>query len=312
VPSRPEYSSAGQFSVARAALPGTLLHAALLLGMNGGCEHTVVLGTDCPQMKAQCSADESPALVGEPKDDATAEAGASELIKTDDAGSSAQDSGNKEREAAVERLDAGPGDAQADALVSTDAFVPLAIANASFERNGGLSGDVVLGSVLSKVTAITTPIIVIFAELPNWYACWPGTVSSVSREPLFDAGMAPQQADYLYFGNINGTPVRQMLPAPMQPGVSYALEMDVLSQPDTGTHLMVEVRGASNECGVGALLGSSKPIDPEGKWTTTCVEFKSGTAYPYLLVSPGYEGPSPSLSTRLSLDSIRQVSSCPK
>src|SRR5690606_20356456 len=89
-----------------------------------------------------------------------------------------------------------------DARVPDDAgrpmvFVPLQIQNPDFERNGGLGGDVVLANLIGGLVPVP-PVTLVFAQLPNWYACWFLSVNSVSWE-LDDAGAPQRVGDYLSF-----------------------------------------------------------------------------------------------------------------
>jgi hypothetical protein len=49
---------------------------------------------------------------------------------------------------------------------------------------------------------------------------------------------------------------------------------------------------------------------PDGVLTRTCVEFTADQDYDYLLLAPGHEGPEPSGSARLLLDTLRPVQAC--
>jgi hypothetical protein len=202
--------------------------------------------------------------------------------------------------------EAGPPEAGPSEAGAPD-FEPLPILNPDFERNGGLGGDLVVSNFLGGLIPIP-PVTLVFAELPNWYACWFLAVNSVSWE-VDDAGVPQRVGDYLSFA-LENIPVRQKLEAPMQAGTTYAFEMDVVGQADNGAELYVAVKGANDVCAAGTLLGRSANIPARNGWGTTCVEFTADQDYSHLLIVPGYEGPKPPASTRLWLDTLRQVPSC--
>jgi len=196
--------------------------------------------------------------------------------------------------------DAGAGDV---AIRSN----PLVIQNPSFERNGGVGGDVLLEKLISLFPVVN----LIFAELPDWYACFPLSVSSLTW--LLDGDAGAQQSptgDYLSFV-INGTSVRQQLAAPLVPGTAYAFEFDVISESGGGQNLYLEARGAAALCGNGVVLGRSPVVRDGADWSTSCVSFTADDAYSYLLLAPNYEGNAPGLTARLRVDGLRQVERCP-
>ena len=277
----------------------------------GACTRTVVLGTDCPEPDSICT-DETSSPVA--RDTDPQEGGA----RGEDAGSDGgEDAGEKTKDAAVETLpdiglDAGPTELDAEAGVAA----LLTIQNPDFERNGGIGGDLVLRSLLGGVLPPVTSII--FAELPGWYACWTATVYSTSREFDLDAGLMQPQDDYLTFV-VNGAPVRQQLPSPMQAGARYALQMEVWGRPEPGETLSLEIHGAFHNadagangpaCEQGPLLGKSGPLPDNAGWTPVCVEFLADRAYTHLLIAPATTRMPASGTARLSLDGLRSVSSC--
>jgi hypothetical protein len=180
----------------------------------------------------------------------------------------------------------------------------LLVENPSFERNGGVGGDVLLDKLISLFPLVN----LVFADLPSWYACFPLAVSSVTLLDSPDAGIAPSPTgDYLSFV-VNGTSVRQQLPAPMVPGAAYAFAFDVISdEPE----LYLEARGATALCGDGVVLGRSPVLPTSGTWAPSCVTFTADQAYDYLLLAPGHEGRAPGLTSRVRIDGLRQVESCP-
>lgn len=254
-----------------------------------------MLGTDCPGDEGSCAQ-----VIVEA--DAGGDPGAPEA--------SAEDA-NVEGDPPEASVDAGGMDEPTpDAAPPRDAANSelLVVDNPNFERNGGIGGDVVLASLLGKLVPIP-PITIIFADLPGWYACRPLAVTS-GTDFLGDAGaQLPGGSDFLSF-TVNGTPVRQELKMPMLKGHTYAFEIDALNLTDNSSRLFVQVLGANDECGTGTELGRS-PLLPENRLTHTCVEFTPDQNYAYLLIAPGHEGPDPSASTRLLVDTLRPVSSCP-
>jgi hypothetical protein len=314
-------SDRAQPSLHRALTPGVVAFALGVLSF--GCSSTVVLGTDCPERRGKCA--QESVSVPEPVERGDAnepDAGGVDA----DVPSSTYDSGDKNKDATVVQ----PGDAGAP---DTAVIVPLvdaghmvlAIDNPDFERNGGIGGDLVLAEVLEQLRI--PPINVIFAKLPNWYACFPFAVSSMSREQVAQDGGPPvPRADYLAFGGYgipllpitlpvedpSGTPARQLLPAPMQPGATYALEMEVWSRPDNGAEFYAEISGSDAKCDVGTLLASSPVIPDNLGWSKVCVEFTPDRPFSHLLIGPAYVGSSPPTSgARLWIDSLRPLARCP-
>jgi hypothetical protein len=195
-------------------------------------------------------------------------------------------------------------DVPADNAGIAERTAPLLVKNPSFERNGGVGGDVLLDKLISLFPLVN----LIFADLPSWYACFPLSVSSVTLLDSPDAGLAPSPTgDYLSFV-VNGTSVRQQLPAPMVPGAGYAFAFDVISD-EPGLYL--EARGATALCGDGVVLGRSPALPTSGSWTPSCVAFTADQAYDYLLLAPGHEGRAPGPTSRVRIDGLRQVASCP-
>lgn len=276
----------------------------------GGCAQTVVIGSECPERESDCARDAEPDAEDEPDAEEPEEAGSSK-----DAGPDPMDAG-QEAAAADGALEAGQPDTSVASDGAAEAGVPylsLGLRNPDFERNPGVpAGDVVVSNV---VDAITLGIVI--AELPYWYACWFGSVNSVTWELDQDAGMPLYRGDYLSLVlnsvfNAKIEPVRQRLPMPMQVGASYSFEMDVLGLPDNGAQLFLEIRGHhGTDCdGESAVLVRSELL-PDRKWGTICMQFTPQQAYTHFSIGPTYTGPKPSTNARVRLDTLRQVASCP-
>ena len=215
-------------------------------------------------------------------------------------------------------LDSGASEALPNAVVSdagTDrnpvadpGLPPIALQNTSFERHGGIGGDVVLSAAVSTLVPVA-PIDTVFAELPHWFACIPLSVSSLTLPTQADAGSAQSASgDYLSFV-INGTTVREGLTVPLTVGVTYALTAQVMNR-GGGGKLHLEVRGATTACGSGYVLGRSALVPQGSDWTSTCVAFTADKPYTYLLLAPSVDGTAPPSNARFSLDELRQVASC--
>ncbi|MDB4975013.1 MAG: hypothetical protein JWN48_3354 [Myxococcaceae bacterium] len=214
-------------------------------------------------------------------------------------------------------LDAGL-DGMVSTLMPADAsdaetqapFEPLELYNLSFERHGGVGGDVVLSNTVSFLVPVP-PVDTIFAELPNWFACIPLSVSSLTWQQHTDAGFSPSAfGDYLSFV-INGTTVRQALGSPMTVGHSYSLEALVLWHYDGAPAPHLEVRGSTSTCGAGYILGRSAVVPDANNWARTCVTFRADKPYSYLLLAPAVDTGKAPASARFYLDELRQVASCP-
>lgn len=196
----------------------------------------------------------------------------------------------------------------ADSAVTED-FASLALYNLSFERRGGVGGDIVLSNTVSVLVPIA-PVDTVFAQLPNWYACVPLAVSSLTWMNTADAGAEmAASGDYLSFV-INGTTVRQALGAPLTPGTRYSFEANVATVGAGADSLRLEVQGSTSVCGAGTSIGRSAPLPQSGRWTRACVTFTVDEPYTYLLLAPSYEGAAPPVSARFYLDELRQVASC--
>jgi hypothetical protein len=290
-----------------ASLAGTLLPLCSV-----SCEQLVVLGTECPEASGPCIVQGA----GD-KRDAGEDLDAGEELAADAAlATGADDTGVDTRadtglpEAGVQMLnDAAAQDGASDA--TTASFLPLGLQNPEFQRNPGVpAGDLVLSDL---VDAITLGIVI--ADLPNWYACWFGSVNSVSWDLDQDAGAPLYRGDYLSLV-LNSVfdskiePARQKLAMPMQAGASYALEMDVLGLPDNGAQLYMEIRGHDADCGGDGTMLARAEIQPERTWTTLCMQFTPQQNFSYFLIGTGYSGAQPSTNARVRLDTLRQVSSC--
>lgn len=272
----------------------------------GGCTRTLVLGTDCPDQSHECS--QESVTVHEPGANDQLDAGDDE--QREDAGPSGpEDASGRERDVIItipdlQHFPDAATDANLDAIA---AFSLLDVQNPEFERNGGLGGDLVLSKLIGTLLPIP-PIPLLFAELPGWYACWATTVHSVSRDLTLDAGLDTN--DYLMFA-VNGTPVRQQLPQPTDAGAKYAIELLVQSRPDPAERLMLEIRGANEECAVGDLLGTTQELPGDAGWTPVCIEFATSQSYKYLLIAPNAIGTTrPNGASRLALDDLRSVLGC--
>jgi hypothetical protein len=276
--------------------------AGLLLAMVG-CSPLVALGTECPESRTVC-------MNAQPDEGDAMDA---QVPMPIDGGEDASSS---------------PGaDAARDATDPAPVFTPLLVQNRDFDRKGGVGGDLVLSETVDAITlGVPDSLGISLADVSNWYACWYGTVNSITWQLDQDAGVPAVMGDYLSF-TLNSAlsrqgviePVRQQLAAPMEVGATYAFEMDVLSRPDNGAELYVEFRGrtlvAGDDCAVstidnGVSLARSEIIDAAG-WTTVCLQFTAQDPFTHLLIVPGYEGPQPSGNARLRLDTLRQVSGCP-
>lgn len=278
------------------------LAGVLLALCGGGCAQIVVLGTDCPDADGPCIM----ALEQPDAADAPADTGVRTQETLDAGVTRASDAGPQPRTDAA---------AQPDSAFSG---VSLGLRNPEFQRNQGVpAGDVVLSKALSDGLDLIA-LSVVISDLPNWFACWVGSVNAVSWDLDQDVGTPLYQGDYLSLvlnaallnpGKIE--PARQDLSTPMQVGVTYAMQMDVLGLPDNGSQLYMEIRGHSGDCtSTGSMLARVE-IPPERRWTTLCLEFTPQQAFTQFLISAGYTGPQPSPAARVRLDSLRQVSACP-
>jgi len=271
-----------------------------LVGLSGACNRTVVLGSECPDIDTVCSEpDELPSQPGSPV------VGSERDAAPDELGGGATDADSED----TPQLDGALSEELDDAgqAVIGQPLVSLAVYNPSFERGGGLPGDVVLVSLVGTLLPLP-PVTWALTTLPNWYACLPLAVSSESREPG-DAGAFQSGGDYVSFV-ANGTTVRQTLAAPMAKGTSYAFVLDVISRSEGSQNLFVEVRGARQQCGEGIVLGRSRLLRDSADWQSTCVSFVASDNFTQLLLGPGWEGVMPSPGARLLIDNLRQVESC--
>jgi hypothetical protein len=225
--------------------------------------------------------------------------------------------GPRSPEVPLPSMDAGVDSAVVDPSPATDAgdasvavsFTPISLYNLSFERKGGLGGDVVLSNTVSVLVPIP-PVDTVFAQLPNWYACIPLAVSSLTWIDRADAGAEKSEfGDYLSFV-INGTSVRQALGAPLTPGIHYAFEAKVVAVGEGTGNLHLDVQGSTSVCGAGASIGRSAQLPQAQGWTRACVTFTADKPYTYLLLAPSYDGAAPPGSSRLYLDELQQVASC--
>jgi hypothetical protein len=253
--------------------PLTLLLS--VLGLTVSCSENVLLGSACPFGEQTCILVEPDAAVSlQPPVTSTRPLDTEVPLASMDAGvdSSAPSAGPS---------DAGDGSAPAS-------FASVVFYNLSFERRGGVGGDVVLSNTVSVLIPIP-PVDTVFAMLPNWYACVPLGVSSLTWMNRADAGSEKSEfGDYLSFV-INGTAVRQQLGAPS---------------------LHLDVQGATSVCGAGTSIGRSAVLSQSERWTRACVTFTADKPYTYLLLAPSHDGAAPPGSARLYLDELRQVASC--
>jgi hypothetical protein len=186
-------------------------------------------------------------------------------------------------------------------------FAALSVRNPSFERDGGVGGDLLLIDLVGFFVEVPP----VLAELPHWFTCIPFSISSLSwlgRES--SATPAAQIGDYLAF-NADGTAARQRLPAPMQRGATYAFEVDVLSETNGANNMFLEARGATADCRAGIVLGRSPVVSDSPDWQTTCVTFRADDAYSHLLLAAHWEDKRPAFGSRLRVDGLRQVPACP-
>jgi hypothetical protein len=284
-------------------LPGLGVMGMLALG---ACTRTLVLGTDCPDQIRECT-QESVNEPVQPGSDDRLDAG-EDLNPADATLMVPEDAGIKLRDAGVvpdlHHVPDAASDASLDAIPT---FSLLDVANPEFQRNGGLGGDLVLSKLIGTLLPIP-PFPLLFAELPSWYACWATSVNSVSRDLVLDGGIATN--DYLMFV-VNGTPVRQQLSQPLEAGAKYALALSIQSYPDPMERLVLEIRGANEECAVGDLLASTQELPGDAGWSPVCMEFATSRAYKYLLIAPNTIGSMrPSNASRMALDDLRSVPGC--
>jgi hypothetical protein len=276
------------------------------------CTRTLLLGTECPELAAECITTPAPADAGEEDVDAEAEPPDQTGL---DAGPGSLDAALSDTGTSTPNvpapIDADTALPDAGADDATPPLVSLALANPEFERNPGVpAGDVVLAN------NVLDPIIgVVISDLPSWYACWVGSVNSVTWDLDQNVGTPLYKGDYIslvlnsIFNN-KIEPARQKLSAPMRVGATYALELDVLGLPDNGAQLYVEVRGHDSDCGDGTLLARSATL-PERSWTPLCLTFSPERAFSHFSIGTGYAGPQPSTNARVRLDTLRQRPSCP-
>jgi hypothetical protein len=211
-------------------------------------------------------------------------------------------------DSAVAPLDEAPLDAGEDGSLPVS-YPPISLYNLSFERRGGVGGDVVLSNTVSVLVPIP-PVDTVFAQLPNWYACIPLSISSLTWMDRVDAGSAKSEfGDYLSFV-INGTTVRQQLGTPLKTGTSYSFEALVATVGQGTGNLHLDVQGSTSVCGNGNSLGRSALLPQSSQWTRACVTFTPDKPYTYLLLAPSYDGAAPPGNARLYLDELRQVASC--
>lgn len=280
--------------LSRAAL--ALVVAALVLTVS--CTDSVLLGSACPFGERVCNLAEVDAEVPfDPPVTGTSPRADIPLAPMD-AG----------LDGAIAIVDETPLDAGEDGALPVN-FSPVTLYNLSFERRGGVGGDVVLSNTVSVLVPIP-PVDTVFAQLPNWYACIPLAVSSLTWIDRTDAGAAKSEyGDYLSFV-INGTTVRQQLGAPLTRGTSYSFEAQVATMGSGTDNLRLEVQGSTNVCGSGVSLGRSALVPQSQHWSRVCVTFTADKPYTYLLLAPSYEGAAPPGNARLYLDELRQVGSC--
>jgi hypothetical protein len=277
-----------------------------LLGLGAGCMRTVVLGSECPELDDSCLEPMSQPAAAEDGSVPPGDGDGADTVHGDDTGPpvSSLDAGEPEQTSDAE-LPSEASDAQADAAPT---LVALAVDNPSFERGGGLPGDVLLVSLVETLLPLP-PVTWAWTTLPNWYACVPLSVSSESREPSEAAG-SPAGKDYVSFVP-NGTTVRQALATPMTKGSRYFFALDTISRSEGTQNLFVEVRGARQQCGEGIVLGRSDLLPEASTWTSTCVSFTASDRFTHLLIGPGWEGAAPGVGARLMIDNLRQVDRCP-
>jgi hypothetical protein len=284
-------------NVALQRAPLDVLAAAAFAAL-GGCEDTVQLATECPPYMDTCvihfDAGEvailRPDTLGFSEDPPHQEMPA----ELDDAGSALGTSPN------------GGVDDDAGGIISAQ-FAALKVHNPSFERDGGVGGDLLLIDLVGLFVEVPP----VLAELPHWFTCIPFSISSLSwfgRDT--SATPAAQIGDYLAF-NADGTAARQRLPAPMQRGATYAFEVDVLSETNGANNMFLEARGATADCRAGIVLGRSPVVADSPDWQTTCVTFRADDAYSHLLLAAHWEGKRPAYGSRLRVDGLRQVPACP-
>lgn len=286
------------------ATPPRYLVLWLAVALLSGCSESLPLGGECSNERGSCELTE-PTAAGEAPGPTTSPGAASPPIIAIDSGFEsplATDASVPFPEAAP----MPPSDAGGEPVVPE--LPLLGLGNGSFERGGGISGDVVLSRTVSTLVPLP-PVDTIFAELPSWYSCIPLSISSESFRPTGTLTAPSAEGDYLSF-LINGTAVRQELGAPLTPGTTYSIEANVLGRTAETPGLRLEVRGAPALCEAGTVLGSSPVIEDAEDWTRTCVTFTADEAYPYLLLAPSLEGTTPPIDARFYLDELRQVASC--
>ncbi|MFT3926150.1 MAG: hypothetical protein QM778_26635 [Myxococcales bacterium] len=263
----------------RFGLPAALMMAA---GVLGGCQETVLIGTECAHFDLPCSVDAGlhPAPTPSPEHDA----------------------GDPEPD--EERPEAGP------------AFTPnLVITNPDFERGGGIDGDVVIRDIAQTILQVVP--LPITTELSGWYACWPFSVTTNSK-PV--AGVKTAMGDYLSFvpstfSLADFVAVRQNLEQPVPVNEPVHLQLQAIADSAGGSPLFLEVRGETgtrcegNRAGV--VLGRSASIADSTDWKPICVTFQSDTAFPVLMLKPAAEGGVPTSGASLLIDSARIVERCP-
>lgn len=296
-------------------LPIRSVLVAILCLCAGACTRTVLLGSECPELDTECSPPDP--------DDEERDAGEAEMDADDEELDAEAESGSVEPDA--DPLDANglpidaPTQRDVEAVIpdanlddALPPLVPLVLTNPEFQRNPGVpTGDVALTNNLLDPLTLG----IVFSDLPGWYACWVGSVNSVTWELDQNVGTPLYKGDYLSLVlnsvfNSKIEPARQKLSAPMRVGVSYALELDALGLPDNGAQLFVEVRGYDSDCGEGTLLARSAAL-PERRWTPLCLAFTPDRAFSHISIGTGYAGPQPSTNARVRLDSLRQLQVCP-
>lgn len=278
------------------AAPHLLWSAVMLLS---GCSESLLLGSECENERARCELT-GPGGTSDAPDPTATPAANPPVIAIDGGliGASIDASGAAPDALATPSADGG-----------VEPILPLlALENGSFERGGGISGDVVLARVVSTIAPFS-PVDIIFAELPSWYACIPFSISSLSHDPTGDPTLPALEGDYLSFV-IDTTPVRQALGAPLTPGATYAVEANVMARTGGTPGLRLEVRGAAALCDAGTVLGRSAVIEDSEDWTRTCVTFTADEAHAYLLLAPSLDSETAPLDATFYLDELRQVASC--